>query len=548
VRTIQRLTGTQLSAAEATPLAGPRWRLPSLNFPQARRLLAPASRLASRATGADMAFVALLLTIAALRWLAINSVPEPSGVDAGNWLAFGHSFLGSHSRSASVVIPPFVPMLVLAFGAVFGQLKGIQVLAAMASLAPAAGAYVLLRRHVGFRAVLLAGLIAPAMTTGEATAWGGYPQLIGLGLLPLILWALDRFVTERRLQWAWATSILLFLGLFTSDLIGAASVVIALVFLVLRTLQVDKAERPSRRLLSLGFIISAIPSMTLIPIYLGLASGVLHNAATKVTSQRVGLANLLPSLTNLFKENVYFWYLLLVIALLSPLVLLARRRQPLAAAATAILAPTVGAVLILHELRVLFLLPLAIACGLGAIWNLLATSGQLRFISFDSGLIAGLGLALAVESGLGIVAYQHEVQWYTVLTPGLISGLRQMDKVAPRDSVLAVSQAPNPSNQNGWPAGWWVEGLLDRPTYYVSSLEWLNFADERRRATAANQMFGSPDGMTGTIRLARSYGVTYIVAAKGWPDYREWVSRGGALEGAKPVIDTESLLVLSLNG
>ena len=114
--------------------------------------------------------------------------------------------------------------------------------------------------------------------------------------------------------------------------------------------------------------------------------------------------------------------------------------------------------------------------------------------------------------------------------------------------MLAVSQAANPSNQYGWPVGWWVEGILDRPTYYVSSLEWLNFADERRRASVANDMFNSPRGVSGAIRMARSNGINYIVVAKGWPNYRAWVSNGGALDGAKPVIDTESTLVLLIDG
>jgi hypothetical protein len=542
----QRLVEPQFNPADARPLTDPGWRAAS------EGLVVPHVMLSLRSWWrghvADAVFIAFLGTIAVLRWQVINSLPEPSGVDGGNWLAFGHALLGSHSRSSSIMVPPLVPLLAVGLEAVFGPLQGIEVLALAASLAPAAGTYVLLRRYLGARALLLAGLLAPAATTGEAAAWGGYPQLIGLGLLPLILWAVDHFVSQRRLRWAWATSILLFLTLITSDLIGAASVAIALVFLLLRTSLVDKSERPSRRLVSLGFLIVALPSLALTPIYLALSTGVFHNEATKGSNQHINVTNLLPTMDNLFKENIRFWYLVLLLALVSPLVLLVRRGRPLAAAATAVLIPTAGALLLLRELRVLFLLPLAIALGLGAIWRLPATSHRPMFGGLDKGLIAGMSLALALESGLGIRVFQQQVQWYSALSPELITGLRQLDAVAPRDAVLAVSPAANPSHQDGWPMGWWVEGLLDRPTYYASNLEWLNFADERSRASLANEMFSQSQGVSGAIRLARKNHISYLVVATGWTGYRLWVSTGGLLEGTRIVINSDTILVISTNG
>src|SRR6267378_3037721 len=90
---------------------------------------------------ADGVFVVLLAAIAILRWQVITSLPEPTGVDGGNWLALGHSLLGSHSRSASIVYPPVVPLLSVGLAAIWGPLTGAQVLAVVSSLAPSAGTY-----------------------------------------------------------------------------------------------------------------------------------------------------------------------------------------------------------------------------------------------------------------------------------------------------------------------------------------------------------------------------------------------------------------------
>ena len=89
--------------------------------------------------------------------------------------------------------------------------------------------------------------------------------------------------------------------------------------------------------------------------------------------------------------------------------------------------------------------------------------------------------------------------------------------------------------------------MLDRPTYFASDPQWLNTPDERRRATLANQMFSSSEGLSGAVALARVNRINYIVAAKGWLGYRPWIASGPSLDRATPVIDTESLLVISIH-
>ena len=504
----------------------------------------------------DLLFAVYLLAIGILRLSVISSFPEPSGLDGGNWLAFGNALFGAHFRSASVVYPPLIPLITIAFAKVWGPLRGIEILAAVVSLAPAAGIYLPLRRHLGVRAVLLAGLLAPAATTGEAAAWGGYPQLLGLGLLGAVLWALDRFTHTHSLKWAGAASVLIFLTLLTSDLIGVATVVIAIVFVIIRLVMFSDSERPSGKRLAVAVLIGAAPSITLTPIYAALAAGVLGNQVNKGAYQ-LTFSTLLPTLDNLLKDNVDLWHLLLVVALLSPIALVFRRARPVNQEAAATLATTIAMLFALRDDRLFFLLPIGVVLGAGSWWMLLTdprrplmwwtTMPHLRpplFLTFDNVLVTTAAAILVLQSALGISTFQSQVGFYSTLTPGIVSGLEMLDRVAPHEATLAVGPAP----RNGWPFGWWVEGLLNRPTVYASNLRWLNFPDERRRASLANEMFSARVGIDGAIVLAKTNGISYIVVASEWPGYRVWLSNGRPLATSMVLVSNESILIISTSG
>jgi hypothetical protein len=492
----------------------------------------------------DASFAVFLFAIAVLRWKVIDSLQVPSGLDGGNWLAFGHSLFGSHSRSASIVYPPVVPLVTVLLAGFLGPLKAVEVLAAVSSLAPAAGAYVLLRRFLGMPAALVAGLLAPAATTGEAAAWGGYPQLLGLGLMALLLWALTLLIDDRKARWLIATSLLLFLTVATSDLIGVAAIASTFIFVVARFLLLPRVERPSVKLIGFAAIVAIVPLLALAPTYLSLVGGVLQNEATNTSNQHLTAANVLPILNNLFKDNPAFWYLAVLAALGSPVLIMVRYSRPLAVTTAALLLPPIAALLVLRESRFFFLLPIGIATGLGACWSLFREPQRVNY-RFDRIAIPIAAALLAIETILGMAAFPQQVDWYAAITPAEVTALHQLDGIAPRGASLAVSPG---ADQQGWPIGWWVEGLLDRPTYYASYPQWLNFQDERRRSAIANQMFSASEGLSGAVRLARANNISFIVVATQWPGYQAWFSENAPLEGARVVIENDSMLVIATSG
>src|SRR5207249_2447342 len=167
-----------------------------------------------------LAFVGIIGVVSLIRWRLLRDTPYPTGLDGGNWLAYGHAIFGEHIRSSSLVYPPVVPVLAVASERLFGSFEGLRTLAFIAAAAPAAGFYVLLYVWgLKWRAAPLAGFLAASAATGDPMAWGGYPQLIGLGMLPLFVVALERFLTSHRLVHAFAPALVLLGVLATSDIV-----------------------------------------------------------------------------------------------------------------------------------------------------------------------------------------------------------------------------------------------------------------------------------------------------------------------------------------
>jgi hypothetical protein len=180
---------------------------------------------------------AALVAIVAWRWSLVTSFAGPIGVDSGNWLRLGQAMLGRVDIQ-DVVVPPLVPLLAGSLDVLAGPLAAARLLPVAASIAPALGLWWVLRQVrrdvLSAAATIMVALVPPI---ASAFAWGGVPQLLGLGVLPVALWAIAQAaVMPSRRTWLWAGTATALLGA-TSTLVSvllAAGGITLMAFAVLR--------------------------------------------------------------------------------------------------------------------------------------------------------------------------------------------------------------------------------------------------------------------------------------------------------------------------
>lgn len=486
------------------------------------------------------AILGVIVAVSLIRWRLMRGSNYPTGIDGGNWLAFGHAILGEHIRSSTLAYPPVVPLLAVACEWMLGLYAGVQALAFASAAAPALGTYVLLYGWgLRWRAVLLAGFLAASAATGEAMAWGGYPQLIGLGILPLFILALDRFLTSRSLVSALPPAFLLLASLATSDLIGPITVLVGSLYLVVR--YVDLARRHegnSGRNVLLGMGLSVLLALLMTPTYFGLVGGASSNEHAKLASQQ-SIASAISALNAVAQDLPSFWLAALLLAILSPLVLAMRGDRRLALLSASILVPSIALLVGAGERRIADLFPLGIIAGLGAWSEMISRTPQWGARAITAAVVT----FLAVDVLIGTQYYAIQRNNYAVLNTGLVRGLDRLVAMSGSQQIIAVSPAPN-----DWALGWWVEGAARRPTVYAGDPIWLNYADEKARNAIANRIFSPQNNFELSRQEARDAGARYLFVDKGWSEYQTWASHGLRDDPAAIVYENESVLIISAGG
>ena len=165
------------------------------------------------------------------------------------------------------------------------------------------------------------------------------------------------------------------------------------------------------------------------------------------------------------------------------------------------------------ENRFAYLLPLAIILGIAAWWEVVAdlTRAGNRVMS------AAITCFLAIDIVVGTTYFAMQRNYYSVLTPGLVQGFQVLRTESRPTQLVAVSPM-----QHDWELGWWVEGVVRRPTIYAGSPVWLNYADERERNRLANEIFSPPYVFQNSLAAARGHGVSYLLVDKAWSGYAIW--------------------------
>ena len=463
--------------------------------------------VALQSHGVDLGFASYALLVAVQRFSVLVGPGAPPGIDGGNWLAFGHALVGERIRAGSISYPPLVPLATSGLVGVVGPTAGVSLVAVLASLVPAGAAYAVLRgNRLGWKGAVAAAFLLPATSTGEAVAWGGYPQLIGLGLTLVFLWRLDAYLRSAARRDLWAVGVFLFADAATSHLTTFAALLAAGLVVLLHAAFRWRAMRPLAGRMARDLALACLPCLVLAPVYLHLAAGL---AAPPAATARTGMV---ASVEALYRDFPALWRAGLVFALVAPLLLWRHRRSPLWILTTALLVTAVAPLLVLREPRFVYLLPPAVVLAVGCI--LLDVTGPGRRTTPWVAPVVGVLLAAVVAaqtiSGLRFFAVQR--RYYGIQSVSTFRAVSWVSRRTPRGSTIAVTPV------NGAPLGWWVEGLGRRRTLSGSLPKWLNYPDERSRAALSNRIFGRLPS-TAALSFARSHGVDYLFIAKDWEGY-----------------------------
>jgi len=461
----------------------------------------------------DWWFGALVAVVIAVRFGILAAGGAPPTIDGGNWLAYADQLLGDGVRSSSIVYPPLVPVIVKVATGIFGLTTGVSFVAALAAVAPAVGLYTALRlMGQDLAALVPAVLVLGAGSVGEASAWGGFPQLIGFGLLPLVLVLVDRALDRAGPRRALAAGIGFAAILATSHFVATLA---ALAIIVMVAVAVGAGQRPAPRAALGALALFVVPSLWLIPTYAGLARTVWQTSGP-VAFNPLTWDTVMDRIEFLYRDTPWLWRVLLPVAASAPIIVRQRWRTPLWRTTAAVWAAIILGTAALREARVLYLATVATGLGLALLLaHLWRQAPRLRHVPSGRQALAvgGVAIVLVAQLVVGLRFFDDQVGFYRVLTPELTADLERIPQTQPPDAILAVTSVRDA------PLGWWVEAITKRETYYGAPLHWLLFPDELRRASAANELFVPPFPTTDRMQIAERMGVDLILVPTDWVFY-----------------------------
>jgi hypothetical protein len=475
-----------------------------------------------------------------LRAWVLAAPGAPPGVDGGNWLAFGQALLGSSPRSASLMYPPVVPILVSTGVDGLGPTLGVAAVAALGAVAPAIGVFFVLRwSGLGWRGAVLASFLLPASAIGEEAAWGAYPQLLAAPLILCSLWLLDRWLRggePRALVGAAVAGALVAAVSHFAALFGTLAA-LAIAVCHLSTMGRGRRAMVLRRAAA-GTGLVGVFALPLASTYVRLIDAAIASRGAEPSLATIGFAELPGRFVDVHGAAWPIWAIGAVAATTGVVLLRERRRHPLWTVNAGFAAALVGTFLITREPRVLHEVPTMAVLGLGLWVRRLGGDGGVRGREKAGAAAAALALSLALVTVVGIRDFSRQRDAYAVLDGDLVQALEWIRDETPEGSLVAVSSAGDA------PLGWWVEGLTRRPVLYSAPLRWLSFPEERVAAAQANHLFlalGMPtrEGM----QAAEALGVDYVLLAKAPPAYDSDQVRS-YLGSTLPAFENGSALIL----
>jgi hypothetical protein len=450
-------------------------------------------------------FAVVCLAASGLRFWLLFRRGQPSGLDFGNWLDIGHLLLGQALiHGTRTIYPPLIPVLSVLVVRMFGLLTGWALITTLCAATPGLAVFrVLRRRHLGWMAVPIGALLLGTSSTGEAAAWGGLPQLLGLAAAFMLADASEELLSRPEPRHGWRAGGWLLVLAATSHLILAQAVPVIILLFLVHLIQRRRGQRiPFIRAVSRQLPRLLLPSLPLVSLYLRMIGTV---GSSFVSETKVSITQrprvLLANLWEIYRDNPALWKTLLVLALAAPLMTWPFRHSALWRLSMAFVGAFVGQSLISSEPRLVYIVPLTVATAMALlVQSVVRVSRTYRWPSYAVG-----ALAFGYLAGVGLSTFPSQVAYYGALVqPGTVAGLNWIRDHTPPKALMLV--AP----ENGLPFGWWVEGYARRSSLVASSSQWLNVPAERTRAVEAVKLLSTPNP------LANSSLVRYRHAGIGW--------------------------------
>lgn len=477
----------------------------------------------------DTAFLAVLLIGVTILHLAIPG-PVPSGGDGGNWLALAAERFGSDVMAADVSYPPHLPFLLgLVKLVVADAVLAITIVAIASKAVLVLAVYFCSRVLTRWYALIAAVTVSAGGYLLEAYAWGGYPQLLAMGLGLLGSLFVIRYLATDKATHLWAGVLLCVATLLTHTMVGGllgTSLVLAVFhFMYLR---------PGRRRTKTGLLIAGSVFGLAV---LGYLSATFQGLEATINPS--GTSHI-DALMAAVREAPYPW---LAIGILGVTVPFYRTLSDQVAATVAVgsswLMSSLALFAFVGEPRALMVaqvgLVLLAMVGFVSLLRHLRWYRGWRAIAHPLVVISGVALVASLVTG-GVAQYASATNWYRVVDQDEIEALdRLVDLSEPGDLVLASS------GHHGNPIGWWVQGYGALPTYTAIDPAFLAFSDERDQAAIANEFFSDDLSEAESLAVLDEIGARYVVVDKRHSD-SAWLENDFA--DSLRIIDASSNIVI----
>lgn len=483
---------------------------PALGHPQTLALPSATLGTAAFCVVCMAAFAAVLLR----RWVQIGAYA--TGIDVGNWFAFGRGALGGVGPSGGGAYPPLVPALLFLGRGLVGAMPAAKLIGVGSAGAVMLATFAVASRGMSrWLALVTAITVGSASAITEPTAFGGYPQNYAIAFLLVAALALaltvDALLAGGPLPHrapAAAAGALAGAALCHHAYFALACLVATISWLLF------VAARPSRRTLVRGtalFLAVGAPGvLCFLPTYLALRAA---GYSAPIDASHLSIES---ALRYAIVDAPWLWIPILstgiAYALFAPRV----RGRPAARVAAALLLASM-VFLVTNESRILPLLIIGATVSTGlALDELRSHAAGTRWAALPvAAAVAFIVVLFPMADARAASLYSY----YRTADRSLMNATAWIDAHRVEGSV-AVRQ-----DGRGWPLGWWFEGLTRADIVVGSNLQWLAFPREHERSALANRLFDDRLSADDVRSAASAAGVRYLVLRKwDWTGWQHWTS------------------------